>query len=47
MYRRSSTPYWGSSLRSLAGAAALGLLVTSVDPLAFIVISFCIASRYP
>jgi hypothetical protein len=47
MYRQSSNPYWGSSLRSLAGAAALGLLVTSVGPLAFIVIWICIASLYP
>jgi hypothetical protein len=47
MHRQSSTPYWGSSLRSLAGAAALRLLVTSMGPLVFIVIWFCIASRYP
>ena len=34
MYRQSSTPYWGSSFRSLAVAAALGVLVTSVGPAA-------------
>jgi hypothetical protein len=34
MYRQSSTPYWGFSFRALAGAAALGVLVTSVGPAA-------------
>jgi hypothetical protein len=44
MHRQSSIPYWGSSL---ASAAVLGLLVTSVGPGAFILIWICIASLYP
>jgi hypothetical protein len=34
MYRQFSKPNWGSSLRSLAVAAALGVLVTSAGPAA-------------
>jgi hypothetical protein len=34
VYRQSATPYWGSTFRALAVAAALGVLVTSVGPAA-------------
>jgi hypothetical protein len=32
MFRRSSTPYWGSSFRVLTSAAALSVVVASAGP---------------
>jgi len=37
MFRQSSTPYWGSSFRSLTSAAAFSVVLASVGPaMAFI-----------
>ena len=32
MFRQSSTPYWGSSFRSLTSAAAFSVVLASVGP---------------
>jgi hypothetical protein len=47
MYSQSSIPYRGSTLRSLAGDAAVIVLAALGGPAAFVAIWFCNASLNP